>query len=112
MTILIAIFLICYVISTSSSTTFKNFIFHDEVLEEDYTRNMTCKHEPHVYSDGYEIGTCNTELCSRRVVDGLFSIEDIEKLLMIVNKGLSTRNNLGGPTVSIILIMIYIIFIY
>lgn len=99
MRILFVLFPIFYV--STSYSTFKNFIFHDELLEEDYIRNMTCKHEPHIYNDGYEIGTCNTELCSRRIVDGLFSVKDIEKLLMIVNKGLSTRNNLGGPTVSV-----------
>ena len=43
---------------------------------------------------------CITKRCGRRVVDGLFAPTDIDKLLAIAEKGLSTRpKNLGGPTI-------------
>jgi len=41
----------------------------------------------------------NGDFCGYRVVDGLFSSEDISLLHAIVNKGLSRRKQLGGPTI-------------
>ena len=42
---------------------------------------------------------CLTEQCGRRVVDGLFSVEDINHLKSIVEKGMQTRPKHGGPTI-------------
>lgn len=43
--------------------------------------------------------TCLTKACGRKVVDGLFTFKEIEKLHSIVNKGMSHRPALGGPTI-------------
>ena len=42
---------------------------------------------------------CLTDSCGRRIVDNLFSTSDVEKLHAIVNKGMSYRENKGGPTI-------------
>ena len=42
---------------------------------------------------------CATTSCARRVTDGLFSDADISTLHNIVNKGMSQRPALGGPTI-------------
>lgn len=42
---------------------------------------------------------CLTKKCGRRVVDDLFSNEDIQTLHAIVEKGMNHRENKGGPTI-------------
>jgi hypothetical protein len=68
-----------------------------ETIEKFYEDNI-CRHE------NIQLGTqfsaaCITTKCGRQVVDGIFSDEDITKLHDIVEKGMATRELLGGPTI-------------
>jgi hypothetical protein len=47
----------------------------------------------------FPLSTCHPNNCGRRVVDEVFSNEDIEKLHYIAEKGMSSRPSLGGPTI-------------
>lgn len=47
----------------------------------------------------FEKSQCHTDQCGRKVVDGIFSSQDIEQLHQIVKKGMSYRESLGGPTI-------------
>lgn len=42
---------------------------------------------------------CLTTQCGRRIIDGVFEESDINKLLSIARKGMSYRNDSGGPTI-------------
>lgn len=42
---------------------------------------------------------CSPVSCDRVVVDGLFSLEDVEALRSIATKGMATREEVGGPTI-------------
>lgn len=37
--------------------------------------------------------------CKRRITDGLFSLEDVRKLIAIADKGIALRPRVGGPTI-------------
>jgi hypothetical protein len=65
-------------------------------LEEnvDYFKQIACLSHP----NGPD--SCGCSQCGRRVVDGLFSLADIQRLHEIVEKGISQRNiSVGGPTI-------------
>ena len=58
----------------------------------DYKASVSCK-------TSFPSSACHTEYCGRRVVDGLFSSNDIKNLHHIVEKGMSYRSSNGGPTI-------------
>lgn len=43
--------------------------------------------------------SCIPDKCRRRIVDGVFTEEDINVLRAIAEKGMATRPNIGGPTI-------------
>lgn len=43
--------------------------------------------------------SCIPDNCRRRIVDGVFTEDDITILRTIAEKGMSTRPNIGGPTI-------------
>jgi predicted 2-oxoglutarate/Fe(II)-dependent dioxygenase YbiX len=54
----------------------------------------------HQRYDGIKVSPeCITDKCLRRVTDGLFTSKDIDRLHEIVEKGMSQRSALGGPTI-------------
>jgi hypothetical protein len=58
----------------------------------DYKISVPCK-------TSFPVSTCHTSNCGRRIVDGVFADADIQLLHAIVEKGMSTRPSLGGPTI-------------
>lgn len=42
---------------------------------------------------------CFSNLCGSKIMDGLFSLEEIERLHTIVRKGMAQRVSVGGPTI-------------
>lgn len=74
------------------------------IEDEEYLHTLPCKamHTDHDDSDqGLDASCLSPSLshCKRRVVDGLFTTEDISTLRQIAEKGMSTRENVGGPTI-------------
>jgi len=65
--------------------------------DADFTfENPTCNQQ---YGDIKLSPKCITQTCARHVTDGLFTESDIERLHLIVEKGMSQRPSLGGPTI-------------
>jgi len=65
-------------------------------LEDPVLLNVTCQHEK-VQWNGPP--SCSQAKCARRIVDGVFSSEDVSGLLNIARKGMKLRPSLGGPTI-------------
>jgi hypothetical protein len=57
---------------------------------------LTCHQE---YGNATFTPKCKAKSCARRVTDGLFSELEIENLHNVVQKGMSQRAALGGPTI-------------
>lgn len=74
---------------SSFSSTVKNI---DAKTSVDYYYQVDCL-------TIFEKSQCHTDQCGRKVVDGIFSTKDIEQLHRIVEKGMSHRDSLGGPTI-------------
>ena len=51
------------------------------------------------FNDSKVSARCKTKTCARYVEDGLFAQSEIDLLHQVVNKGMSTRPALGGPTI-------------
>lgn len=71
-------------------------------LIEQYLHSLPCKAMEIDHDDqGLDASCLSPSLshCKRRVVDGLFTTEDISTLRQIAEKGMSTRENVGGPTI-------------
>ena len=74
-------------------------ILHRQDFPLDHKVTVSCA-EGMDYDKKYDSSMdCITDECGRRVVDGLFSEEDIDRLKTIVKKGMQTRPKLGGPTI-------------
>lgn len=64
---------------------------------EDMFFNVPCKIDFNQLVDAS--ADCCTNRCGRRVLDGVFSDNDVNSLLQIVNKGMAQRESKGGPTI-------------
>ena len=64
-----------------------------QIRTQSYLRNVTCTHSVSFPS------ACQTHSCARYVADGVFGDDDVVTLLKIVNKGLSHREDIGGPSI-------------
>lgn len=76
---------------------FSNYITADMVLPNDFIKDVDCK--PHPAAKDFDGKCIDENRCKRRIVDGLFSENDITKLHDIAKKGMSTRESIGGPTI-------------
>lgn len=63
----------------------------------DFRLNVTCSNESLAVREMYP--SCGPLVCGRVVVDGHFQLEDIVALRAIAEKGMGTREALGGPTI-------------
>ena len=57
---------------------------------------LTCHQD---YGNATYTPKCKSKSCARRVTDGLFTELEIENLHNVVQKGMSQRPALGGPTI-------------
>lgn len=91
--ILIAVFSVCNRISanTQQATLIPKTQLVDPVLF-----NVTCQHQNVVWNGP---PTCSEAHCARRIVDDVFTPQDVEGLLAIAKKGMAMRPALGGPTI-------------
>ena len=72
----------------------------DKVLESEYSTSVTCHHSSHIGLENLNPKCISpTTPCRRRIVDGLFSEDDITRLHGIAEKGMATRESVGGPTI-------------
>ncbi len=69
-----------------------------EIVANFREENDHCRHENMVLGDNYS-PACIVDKCGRRIVDGIFTSDDMNKLHEIVKKGMSFRESLGGPTI-------------
>jgi hypothetical protein len=72
---------------------------NSQELQSDYKKNFDCKSLHALEGQKFITPNCIATECGRRVVDGLFSKEEVDQLLAIANKGMSYRKDLGGPTI-------------
>ena len=56
--------------------------------------NVTCRHNENV-----DNRKCQANYCARYVVDGEFSASEVKNLLLIADKGMAQREDVGGPTI-------------
>jgi hypothetical protein len=62
-------------------------------MVSEYLRNVTCAHTIQFSA------SCSTNKCARRVMDDIFSVDDINQLHTIARKGFSQRESIGGPSI-------------
>lgn len=77
----------------NTGTSYQSSTITTQKMEEEYLKSVECglKANP--------IMKCWKNNCGLRVVDNLFADEDIIKLHRIVQKGLGTRQETGGPSI-------------
>jgi hypothetical protein len=91
-----AIFLVAYFSCVETKELIENGAFikaTDSVV--DLFQPVECRM---VHDESSDLG-CQTNLCGRRIMDGIFTEEDISKLHSIVKKGMATREKQGGPCI-------------
>lgn len=64
----------------------------------DFLAEVPCRSSASEDSTGYSPG-CISSTCLRRIVDGIFTDDDIANLHAIARKGMSQRPVVGGPTI-------------
>lgn len=78
-------------------TTVRSF---EEIKVSDianFERKLAC-HEPFDPQNTLK-PSCTPETCKRKIIDDIFSEDDIDILHSIAEKGMATRESVGGPTI-------------
>lgn len=73
-------------------------IFKADQKVENWFQENKCEHD-HIQLGETWSQSCVPKKCGRRIVDGLFSEDDITNLHDIVKKGMAHREAVGGPTI-------------
>ena len=112
--VVIAIAIVCYYVVTHDtvvSTPSKNIEIisaNSSGIDKRWEKKCSYGSESHIapsstvkssYSSRCMISESRGGSCGGRVVDGLFSEDDISRLHAIANKGLARRAPQGGPTI-------------
>jgi hypothetical protein len=85
--------------TTGTESSFTDVVKIGTDVVDDLFIAVPCEAQYTSEDPAHHSSPCGTNSCGRRVVDNLFSEEDIASLLRIVEKGMSHRESLGGPTI-------------